>query len=56
MRAFGRLLQHVGLIVPPVTIVMQLSGTIKPGQMLVTLVASVCIFYVGRLLEAYGQG
>jgi F0F1-type ATP synthase membrane subunit a len=55
MRAFGRLLQLVGLLVPPLSIMLQLRGTIKANTMLVMLVASVSLFYIGRLIEGYSS-
>lgn len=54
MRAFGRLLQHLGLIIPPLAIVLQLANTIQVRQMLVMWVAAMCLFWIGRLLEGYG--
>lgn len=60
MRAVGRLLQHLGLILPPIAIVLQLLPGNAPGgtaislkQMLVLLVAAVCAFLIGRILEGY---
>lgn len=62
MRAFGLLLQKVGLFLPPIAIVLQLlpgdakGGTvITLGQMLVMLVAAVCCFFIGRILEGYAK-
>ena len=53
MRSIGRGLQLVGLTAPPLAIVMQLSETITLGQMLIMLVASVCVFWIGRIVEGY---
>jgi hypothetical protein len=55
MRSLGRMLQIVGLVIPPLIIVMQLSDAIKSSQMLVMLVGCVCIFGIGRILEGYGR-
>jgi hypothetical protein len=55
MRSFGRVLQIVGLTVPPLSVIMQLSDTINLKQMLTMLVASVCLFLIGRLLEGYAR-
>jgi hypothetical protein len=55
MRALGRLLQIFGLAVPPLSIVLQLSQTITLGQMLTMLVASVCAFLIGRIVEGYAR-
>ncbi|MEX0977558.1 MAG: hypothetical protein WDZ48_01825 [Pirellulales bacterium] len=55
MRSFGRLLQIVGLAVPPLSIVMELSSAISQGQMLAMLVASVCCWGIGRIIEGYAR-
>ncbi len=55
MRQLGRLLQMIGLAAPPLSILMQLMGSIKANQMLVMLVASVCVFLIGRILEGHGR-
>ncbi|HZZ29651.1 MAG TPA: hypothetical protein VFE46_16760 [Pirellulales bacterium] len=54
MASIGRLLQIVGLVLPPASIVLQLQGTISLGQMLLMLVSSVSAFWIGRILEGYG--
>ena len=43
----------LGLIVPPLSIVLQLASSISQGQMLTMLVASVCLFGIGRIVEGY---
>ena len=53
MRSIGRLLQVVGLAVPPLAMVMQLSSALSLGKMLVALVAAVCLFLIGRIVEGY---
>jgi hypothetical protein len=53
MRGIGKLMQVAGLMAPPLSIVLQLMGTISLGQMLTMLVAAVCLFWIGRLLEGY---
>jgi hypothetical protein len=58
MRHFGKFLQFVGLVVPPVAIVMELSGKfIRDGvaDLLLALVASVCAFCIGRIIEGYSS-
>jgi hypothetical protein len=55
MRPIGRSLQQLGLIVPPLSIVLQLINAITLGQMLTMLVASVCLFGIGRIVEGYAQ-
>ncbi len=53
MKGIGKLLQIIGLAIPPLAIVLQLSEAITAGQMLMFLVASVCCFWIGRLTEGY---
>lgn len=53
MRVLGRFLQRVGLIVPPISIVLQLFEVLTLGQMLVALVAAVAAFGLGRIVEGY---
>jgi hypothetical protein len=55
VRGFGRLLQIAGLAVPPLSIVLELSGSISQGQMLTMLVASVCCWGIGRIVEGYAR-
>lgn len=53
MRAIGRLLQLTGLVVPICAIVAQLAQSISLGEMLMFLVAAVCAFWIGRIVEGY---
>jgi hypothetical protein len=62
VRELGRVLQKIGLVLPPIAIILQLTpgnargGTvITLGQMLALLGASVCCFLIGRILEGYGK-
>jgi hypothetical protein len=55
MRSFGRGMQILGLVVPPLAMVMQLSDAISLGQMLTILVAAVCCFGIGRIVEGYAR-
>ncbi len=55
MHSIGRGLQIVGLGVPPISIMLQLGEAISLGQMLTMLVASVCCFGIGRILEGYAR-
>lgn len=55
LRAIGRFAQVLGLAVPALAIVLELNHTIGLGQMLVMLVAAVCCFGIGRILEAYAS-
>jgi hypothetical protein len=51
MYRFARLLQFIGLTIPPLAIFAQLNESISQSQMLGFLVVSVCIFVFGYLLQ-----
>src|SRR6476646_4428979 len=53
MRSLGRTMQWLGLAFPPLAMFLQLSEAITLGQMLTILVASVCLFGIGRIVEGY---
>ena len=53
MRAIGRVGQLRGLGIPVFAVILQLGGRLLPSQMLVMLVAAVCCFWIGRILEGY---
>jgi hypothetical protein len=55
MRVFGRNLQRLGLLLPPLAIALQLFEHISLGQMLALLAFSVCLFGIGRIVEGYGR-
>ena len=55
MRWLGHKLQLVGLILPPLGILLQLGSVISTGKMLTMLVAAVCLFFIGRILEGYSR-
>jgi hypothetical protein len=55
MRAVGRFAQLLGLTLPAVAVVLELGHTISLGQMLMLLVAAVCCFGIGRILEGYAR-
>jgi len=55
MRAAGRCAQFFGLTLPAVAIVLELQHVVSLGQMLVMLVAAVCCFGIGRILESYAS-
>ena len=55
LRLIGQSGQRLGLILPAFAIILELNHTISLGQMLIILVASVCLFGIGRILEGYGQ-
>ena len=60
MRQFGKILQWIGLAVPPIAMYMEITGTfMRDGvaDLLLAMVASVCAFFIGRIIEGYaGQG
>lgn len=56
MVAVARFLQLVGLAIPPLSIMAQLSNAITLGQMLQFLVVAVGIFFIGYLLQRYSGG
>jgi len=57
MRTFGRTLQQIGLVLPPLLIFCSLAGMFdfweRPFQMLLLLAAAVCMFSIGRIVEGY---
>jgi hypothetical protein len=55
MKAGGRLGQFLGLSIPALAVIMELSGRITSGPMLGMLVFSVCCFGIGRILESTSQ-
>jgi hypothetical protein len=56
MFKLGRLLQFVGLVIPPLAIIAQLGESISLGEMLQFLVSAVCVFMIGYLFERYSGG
>jgi len=55
VRAIGRLGQLLGLGIPALAVVLELNHSISLGRMLVMLVAAVCCFWIGRILEGIGS-
>jgi hypothetical protein len=55
MAGIGRLMQIGGLVLPPLSIILELQGAINAGQMLLMLVAAVSMFWIGRILEGYSR-
>lgn len=55
VRAIGRLGQLLGLGLPALALVLELNHSISLGRMLVMLVAAVCCFWIGRILEGLGS-
>jgi hypothetical protein len=55
MATIGRWLQIAGLVALPLSIILQLQNSITSGQMLLVLVASACMFGIGRIIEGYAR-
>ena len=55
MKSLGRAGQLLGLTLPCLAVVLELMHAISLGQMLVMLVAAVCCFWIGRIIESYGN-
>jgi hypothetical protein len=55
MRAVGRLGQLLGLGIPALAVVLQLNQSISSRDMLVMLVAAVCCFWIGRIVEGFAR-
>jgi hypothetical protein len=55
LQAIGKAGQLLGLTVPAVAILLELNHRISLGQMLMMLVAAVCCFWIGRILEGYSR-
>lgn len=53
IRMIGKAGQWLGLTVPAVAVLLELNHRISLGQMLMMLVAAVCCFWIGRILEGY---
>ena len=58
MYSFARLLQMIGLAIPPMAILAQLSNPNEfgTGEMLKFLLMAVGVFLVGYLLQRFGGG
>ncbi|HEY2881415.1 MAG TPA: hypothetical protein VGJ15_03255 [Pirellulales bacterium] len=55
MSTIGRLLQIAGLVLLPVSMILEFQSAIGAGQMLLFLVSGVSAFYIGRILEGYAK-
>ena len=56
MRVIGRIGQLVGLGLPALAVLLELSGQITSGPMLWMLVFSICCFSIGWIFERYLPG
>lgn len=55
MQTLGRVLQVVALAGLPLAIPLQLFHVIDLRAMLALMVGSVCLFYIGRIVEGYAR-
>ena len=62
MRRVARFFQHVGLILPPLAILLQLLPSrpgglpvLSVGHMLALVLFAILLFYLGRILEGYAS-
>lgn len=59
MKAFGRLLQLVGLVILPLSMFMNLTDTFGESfrilQMLIMTAFGFAAFYLGRIVEGYAS-
>ena len=58
MKQFGKMLQWIGLAVPPIAMYMEITGTfLRDGvaDLLIALIAALCAFYLGRIIEGYAR-
>jgi hypothetical protein len=63
MRTFGKLLQVIGLVVLPASMMMQLTGGVRAptgggftvSAMLIMMIGGVGLFLLGRLLEGHAR-
>ena len=55
MRRLGHNMQILGLAVLPLGIVLELGHSIREGQMLAMMLAGVCLFGIGRIVEGYAR-
>jgi hypothetical protein len=53
MARLFRGMQHVALVLPPLAMLLQLANSISVKEMLLLVLAAVCLFWIGRLLEGY---
>jgi len=53
MRAFGKILQFIGMTILPLAIVLELVGPFGTKEMLIALGFGLAAFYLGRTIEGY---
>gem|GEM_PF-2331040 len=55
MKLIGRCGQLLGLTIPCLAVLLQLNQAISASRMLVMLVAAICCFSIGRIVEGYAR-
>jgi hypothetical protein len=55
MQSLARFLQFVGLAIPPLAMIAQLSNNISAGKMLQFLLVAVGVFVLGYTLQHYSK-
>jgi hypothetical protein len=55
MAQVGRLLEIIGLVIPPALVLLQLQNTITLKQMLLAFGIAVAVFWIGRFIEVQSQ-
>lgn len=53
MRQLVRAVQMIALVVLPLSMLLQAASAITVGQMLTVMVAGLCLFWIGRIVEGY---
>lgn len=55
MKLVGRCGQLLGLTIPALAVLLELNRQISLGHMLTMLVAAVCCFAIGRIVEGFAR-
>lgn len=59
MKAIGKMMQFVGLVILPASILMEITGQLNRdsgvSQMVIMMVFGAVIFYFGRVVEGYAR-
>ncbi|MGH7135123.1 MAG: hypothetical protein ACREHD_05240 [Pirellulales bacterium] len=54
MRRLARAMQIAALVLLPLSMILQLAHAVTEGQMLMAMVAGICLFGIGRILQGLG--
>ena len=52
MSGLGRILQLAGLTIPLLAIFAQLAGSISVRDLLMFMIAALCLFWIGQLIQS----